>query len=193
LKPYKTGAAMKLLLTNFGLGWDIKPEKISMLKNDLRELGEINIKFYKSKFSLWSTLFSIKSEITYSEPSDADKSNHVVVLLNNRIIAQFTRRIQGFSGLLYEENIPENLQEKAEEILSNHGYYTGKMAWKHARILPVLFLICIGLSFLLSSAYMYLLYSSPMQLNLFFRVFPAFGWGIIGIVLVFCYKKIFPS
>ncbi|MGD2247285.1 MAG: hypothetical protein PVF58_02690 [Candidatus Methanofastidiosia archaeon] len=115
---------MKLLSTNFGSGWDINPEKISMLKNDLRKLGEIDIKFYKSKFSLWSTLFSYKSEIINSKPSDADKSNHVAILLNNRVIAQFMRRIQGFSGVLYEENIPENLQVKTEEILSNHGYYS---------------------------------------------------------------------
>jgi hypothetical protein len=143
------GDFMKYLLTNFAAGWDINLKNLNELKNDLGELGAIDILFYKSEFSLLSTLFYLQAKITHSEPSEASKSNHVDFLLDKKVIARFVERFQGFSGILFEENIPESLQKKIEDVLGKHGYYTGRSAWKYARRLPLICLTCIGLSCLI--------------------------------------------
>jgi len=183
---------MKTLLTNFALGWDINVENLTQLKEDLEKLGAVDLKFYESKFSLWSTLLSFRSKIVHSEPSEAEKSNHVDVLLNGNVVAQFMRRIQGFSGVLHEENIPENLREQTEDLLSTHGYYTGKTAWKHARMLPLLSLTGIVLSFVISFLALCLILFSPHDSMTLFLNSLLIVIGItLGCMWIYYYRKIF--
>ena len=185
---------MKTLLTNFPLGWDINVENLTQLKEDLEKLGAADLKFYKSKFSLWSTLFSFRSKIVHSEPSEAEKSNHVDILLNASVITQFMRSIKGFSGVLHEENIPENLREQAEDLLSTHGYYTGKTAWKRAPTLPLLFLTIIALSFVMAFLALYLILSPPHDSMTLFLNRLLIVIGItLGCTWICYYKKVFSS
>ena len=183
---------MKTLLTNFALGWDINMENLTQLKEDLEKLGAVDLKFHKSKFSLWSTLFSFRSKIVHSEPSEAEKSNHVDIMLNENVIAQFTKRTQGFSGVLHEEKIPENLREQTEDILSTHGYYTGKTAWKHARMLPLLSLTGIVLSFVIAFLALYLILSSSHDSMTLFLNGLLIVIGItLGCMWIYYYRKVF--
>ncbi len=206
---------MKLLFQKSGLGWKINPQELDNLKNGLEKVGEIEFKFYKSKFSL--SVRSFFTEVAHSEPSDPSRSNHVDILLDGAVVAQFFRRRSGFSGTLYDEAIPRNLYNTVEDILSTHGYMTTRKYRKQIRLILRIIPIIIILSLLVSAVYLYKIlvlsvpidrfsprivkimspemaaYLSQRQISRF-DIFLAIIWFSIGILWIlnyFRYKKLF--
>lgn len=180
--------------------WDVTPERIEPLRKDLELLGTIDITYYTSTFARWS----LENEVISSEPSDIHESNHVDILLDNKVIIQFFERKSVCSGMLYEENIPEGLQEKIEHILREHGY-----CLENARRLRRLAQINVILPFLAASfvlfgiAFMKLYfmhkYPSPVTGDLFDFFFPrslyilfvfiSIVWLVDGCMWLYRYKK----
>lgn len=183
------GVIMKLIYkpTIEAVGWDINPEKIEKLKEDLEELGPIEVKFYKSKFFLISKSYPI---VKHAEPSEPAESNHVEILLNNKTVAEFYRRSVGFGGLLLDENIPEDLQERLEDILGSHKYYTGGSSWKHSPLTPLSHIVLIGLFYMLACATIALLSSEP-SLSTLDILTPLFSVAA-AVSFTFFYRAMFP-
>ncbi len=68
--------------------WNVTPERIEELTKDLTVLGSTDVTFYTSTFSRWS----LENEITHSELSDANESNHVDIYLDGNIIITLFER-----------------------------------------------------------------------------------------------------
>jgi hypothetical protein len=109
--------------------WDVTPERIDELRENLDELGSIEIKFYTSTFSR----ASLEWEVTHADPSDVHESNHVDIFLDGTMIIQLLERKSVCLGTLFEENIPEGLQVKIENILRKLGYKVGKKENPHLK------------------------------------------------------------
>lgn len=169
------------------------------MTKDLKPLGPIDIRFYKSTFSTPS----LEDEITHSEPSTIDGSNHVDLILDEKIIMQFFERSSIFSGILYEEHIPGDLQEEIERILKGHGYHVGNP--QRMRLLfQVIIVVSFANAFFWLSRYsitkMYWLHKYPeVVVRELFDVFysPPVMYDIvmgsvfliIGILWIYRYKK----
>jgi hypothetical protein len=110
------------------------------MKNDLEKLGSVDVVSYKSKFPLF---FPQWGSIRESEPSELTHSNHVEITLNNVVAVQLFEGPWGFSGNFIDENFSQSLKKEIESILAKNGYYTGRMAWKYAPWLPLIFLSAI--------------------------------------------------
>lgn len=148
----------QLFRLGFGtISWSIKPQELSELKQDLEEFGTVDIKSYKSKFSLGN-------KIKHSEPCEITESNHVDFLLNDALVVQFTKRFFLFVGFLFDENAPE-YKEKIENILARYKYYTQKTGWKFSRRWRLPPLILSGLSFSIALLYAYDILSTPTLLD----------------------------
>ena len=111
------------------------------MKNNLEKLGSVNVVSYKSRFPLF---FPQWGSILESEPSELTQSNHIEITLNNVMAVQLFEGPWGFSGNFIDENFSQSLKKKIESILAKNGYYTGRMAWKYAPWLPLIFLIAIA-------------------------------------------------
>ena len=180
---------MKLIFqpTTEAMNWEINPEEIEKLKEDLEELGQIDIKFYRSKLSLISKSYPY---VKHAEPSEPPKSNHVQIVLNNKAIAEFYSRFIGFTGVLLEENIPEDLREKVEDILGKHKYYTGESSWKYFPLTPLSYIMLIGALYMMACATIALLSSEP-SLSTREILTPLLS-VIAAVSLTYMYRVIFP-
>lgn len=183
------GDIMKLIFkpTIEAVGWDINPEKIEKLKEDLEELGPIEIKFYKSKFHVISKTYPI---VKHSELSDPAESNHVQILLNNKAVAEFYRRSIGFAGVFYEENIPEGLEEKISNILGKHKYYTGRSSWKYFPLTPLAHILVIALFYTMACIQIIMFSSEPSLSTL--EIFAPLSAIAAAVCFTFVYRIIFP-
>lgn len=182
--------------------WKVTSEGIEKLKKDLEVLGSIEIRFYKSVFSRWS----LENEIVHSEPSDVHESNHVDILLDDKIIIQLLERYTILQGTLYEERIPENLQARTEHILHENGYNIGKKVdpRRTRRSCQVFIILAFVLAFLWLFKFLvlrvliYFMYVDeiPRVFIKYFYPSPSFFdtviglmWLVCGIVWVYRYKK----
>lgn len=181
--------------------WKITPEIIEELKADLEALGPIQIRSYKSKFSYWSW----EHEATHSEPAQIDESNHVDILLDDKVIIQLCLKYSVCMGALFEENVPENLREETERILKSHGYTIGKKANPRRERLfnQVGIILAFALAFLwtfkfliLRIGFMYKYRDVPPGLARhlfpdpeFFDILFGALWLVIGIIWVYKYRK----
>lgn len=148
----------RLLRLGYEFGWDINSQGLAALKQDLTEFGAVDMKFYKSEFS--------GNKVTHSKPCEIAESNHVDVLLNDAVVAQFSKKFLSFRGTFFDENIPEN-KEKIEYVLAKNGYYTEMTAWKFSssfRFIPLGFGV---LNILLALLYLSEILSTPTRLDTF--------------------------
>ncbi len=169
------------------VGWDINPEKIEKLKEDLEELGSIEVKFCKSKFFLIPKSNSI---IKHAEPSESAESNHVQILLNNKTVAEFYRRSIGFAGIFFEENIPEGFEEKISNILGKHKYYTGKNSWKYFPLIPLAYILVIALFYMIACLQIFMVSSEPSLSA--WEIFAPLSSIAAAVCLTLAYRMIFP-
>lgn len=88
---------MKRLLRKRLSIFGIDPKNVAKLKNDLIEVGSIDIEYYKSVFP---PLFPEQRKIQKSEISEFEESNHIEILLNGTTIIQFFEGPWGFTGIL---------------------------------------------------------------------------------------------
>lgn len=148
----------RLLRLGYEFSWDINSQELATLKQDLKEFGTVDMKFYKSKFS--------GNKVTQSEPCEITESNHVDILLNDTVVARFSKRFLSFRGTFFDENIPEN-KEKIEYILAKNNYYTEMTAWKFSASFRFLPLILSVPSILLALLYLNKILSAPTRLDTF--------------------------
>jgi hypothetical protein len=133
---------MKRLVRNKVTFSAIDPESVINVRKNLEELGSTDIVYYRSTFP---PLFPEQRAIRKTQISEPENSNHIEILLNGVTIVRFFNGPWGFSGEFIDENVPDNSKKKIEEILATNGYYTGRMAWKHAPWLPVALLVATAL------------------------------------------------
>lgn len=174
----------RLIRTTLSI-WKMNPEMVEKLKDSLEEVGTINVTSYRSKFHILSG----HSRIIHSEPSPIGESNHIEYLLNGVVVLQFFKGTFNVAGRLFEERIPLNLKQRTEEILAAYGLYTGKMAWKHAPWIPLLFLSSAALALLCALIFTAEFLSSSPISGVEKMLLVLFAAGVIG--SIYQYKQYF--
>lgn len=132
---------MKHLMRKKPAALDIDICSVLKMKNDLKKLGSVDVVSHRSRFSLF---FPDWGGVLESKPSELNESNHIEITLNKVVAVQLFEGPWGFSGNLIDENFSRSLKEEIESILAKNGYFTGRMAWKYAPWLPLIFLSAIA-------------------------------------------------
>ena len=176
---------MKQLMRKKSSMSGIEASSIVHLKNDLEELGSVDIVTYTSKFSL----FFPYEGINESKPSDLGESNHVEIALNDAVVVQLFRGPWGFSGNFLDQNVSQS--SKIEAILARNGYYTGEMTWRYAPWLPLFYLLGLAVWTLLAGIYIFdVLYLQNVSNSRLFLVCLSCACAAI---FVYLYRRSFSS